>query len=346
MFELLKEVGRGKRGAKDLTYEQAMRAAELILTGEATPLQVGAFLMAERIKMESSDEILAFVEACRSRSYRHPIEGSLDCAGPYDGRTRSFVATVPTAFVLSACEVPVVLHGSPGLPPKWGITLPDILTALGTPMESLSKPAVLNGLNRTGFLFVPAEDWSPSLHAMRPFRKEMGVRTMFNTVEKLLRYTDAPYMAIGVFHGTVFEKVAELLIKLGVRRGIVVQGIEGSEDISVEKRTRAFVVDNGVHEQIIIDPEELGVQADIPEITWTPELQAETTKAVLQGKADPVFRNMVLLNSAVRLWITEKVPSIQEGLERAEQVLDEGLAWKQFEAWTEAIHGGSLNKTQ
>jgi anthranilate phosphoribosyltransferase len=344
MFELLKEVGRGKRGAKDLTYEQAMRAAELILTGQATPLQVGAFLMAERIKMESPDEILAFVEACRQRSYRHPIEGSLDCAGPYDGRTRSFVATLPAAFVLSACDVPVVLHGSPGLPPKWGITLIEIVSALGIPMDRLSKPAVKDGFNRTGFLFVPAEDWSAGLGSMRPFRKEMGVRTLFNTVEKLLRFTDAPYMAIGVFHGTVFEKVAELLIKLGVRRGIVVQGIEGSEDVSVEKKTRAFVVHNGIHEQIIIDPEELGVQTDMPEMEWTPELQAQTAKAVLQGDADPVFRNMVLLNSAVRLWITEKAPSIEEGLLLATHVLDEGVAWKQYQTWVEAVNNSHLTK--
>lgn len=85
MFELLKEVGRGKRGARDLSYEEARKGAEWILAGAATPAQIGAFLIAERIKMQSADEIYGFVEACRTRSFQYPIRGSLDCAGPYDG---------------------------------------------------------------------------------------------------------------------------------------------------------------------------------------------------------------------------------------------------------------------
>ena len=86
MISLLKEVGRGKRGARDLTYEEASQAAELILTGAATQAQMGAFLVAERIKMESPDEIKAFIHALRQRINTYPMPGSMDCAGPYDGR--------------------------------------------------------------------------------------------------------------------------------------------------------------------------------------------------------------------------------------------------------------------
>lgn len=334
MYPFLKEVGRGKRGAKDLSYEQASEAAELIFSGEATPAQIGAFLMAERIKMESADEILAFVHALKKRSERFSLEDCLDCAGPYDGRTKSFFATLPSAFVLSACGLPVVLHGSPTMPPKWGITLYDVVgQLLGTSMDEVPSPNLTSAAEHSGFLFVPTERWSRELGRLRALRQELGVRTLWNTAEKLLRFTDAPNMAIGVFHGTVFEKVADLLVKLGVQRGMVVQGVEGSEDLSVEKRTRTLVIRSGQVDEVIIDPADYFLQSEMPERQWTLALQAGTTKEVLQAKAPGPYENMVVLNSAVRLWMSVKVSSIEEGVALARAAIHEGKAWKKFEQW-------------
>ncbi len=277
MISLLKEVGRGKRGARDLTYEEASQAAELILTGAATQAQMGAFLVAERIKMESPEEFKAFIDALRQRIHTYPIPGSMDCAGPYDGRTRTFIATLPTAFVLAACGLPTTLHGSPSMPPKWGITLSDVLAALDVPALDASREALISAAARTGFLFAPTESWCAPLGELRELRKELGLRTVFNTAEKLLRFTEAPFMAVGVFHGTVFEKITNLLMELGVSRGIVVQGMEGSEDLSVNKRTRTYLIQEGASELFIVDPEIYELMVEVPEIEWTAQLQGETT---------------------------------------------------------------------
>lgn len=123
MRDILKEVARGKKGAKDLPYEEALRGARMILSQEATSAQAAVFFVAERIKMETADELLAFVEALRSGSTQHRIPGGIDCAGPYDGRKKSFFASFPAAFVTAACGVPVTLHGGRSLPQQRDSTM-------------------------------------------------------------------------------------------------------------------------------------------------------------------------------------------------------------------------------
>ncbi|WP_372813073.1 anthranilate phosphoribosyltransferase [Paenibacillus sp.] len=338
MISLLKEVGRGKRGARDLTYDEAAQGAEAILTGEATPAQIGAFLVAERIKMESPVELRAFIDALRKRITPYPIRGCFDCAGPYDGRTRTFIATFPTAFVLAACGMPATLHSSPSLPPKYGVTLADVLQALHIPAVHASRDALISAAEQTGFMFVPTERWCKPLGELRGLRQELGLRTVFNTAEKLLRFTDAEAMAVGVFHGTVFEKIAGTLIELGVNRGIVVQGMEGSEDLAVDKRTRTYVIRDGARELFIVDPELFELMVEVPEGEWTAERQASTALSVLRGDAELPYLNMVLLNSAVRLWTGGIAGSIEEGVYLARHALIQGTALQTYKDWTEAVN--------
>jgi len=340
MIEILKEVGRGKRGARDLTLDEAAVAAERILNGQATDAQIGAFLVAERIKMESTDEITAFAEALRQGSLKHPLAGGVDCAGPYDGRTKSFYATLPTAFVLAACGVPATLHGSRSLPPKWGITLPDVLERWGVDVETeAGLERLLRAADASGFLFVPAELGCPKLARVRDIRIQLGLRTVFNSAEKLVRYSDAPYLAFGVFHGTVFEKMAQLVAGLGYKRAIIVQGSEGSEDLPVHKRSRLCVVQDGVSELMIIDPEVYQLHSELEEVDWTAERQAETALAVLQGGAPLAYTDMTILNGGVRLWLAGAAGSIEEGLDLARITLTSGQAHKKYLQWIDAAAG-------
>ncbi|MFM9331437.1 anthranilate phosphoribosyltransferase [Paenibacillus mesotrionivorans] len=337
MISLIKEVGRGKRGSRDLTYEEAGQAAELILSGEATPVQIGAFLAAERVKMESADELLAFVHALRKRSLLHPVPGSLDCAGPYDGRTKSYMATWAVSFVVASCGVPVTLHGSAPLPPKHGVTLQEVALQLGARLDDRNR--LLEAAERSGVLFVPAEEWCTALRDIRPYREQMGIRTIFHSVEKLLRFSDAPYMALGIFHGTVFEKMAELVSRLGVRSGIIIQGAEGSEDLLPNKRTRTHLVRDGeAPELYVVDPEAYDLQAELPEEeVWTAERQAHITADVLEGHTVSPYFNMVLLNSAVRLWAAQAAGSVEEGIERALSAIRQGAAYESYRKWQEAV---------
>lgn len=336
---LLKEVGRGKRGARDLTYEEALEAADWIITRKATPAQIGAFFMAERIKMESVDELGAFVKVCRDHAYRSSVQQGIDCAGPYDGRKKTFFATFATSFLLASAGLPVTLHGTASLPPKWGLTLQDLLAELGIHMNQLSREQALEAAARTGILYVSAEDWCPPLKELRPIREELAMRTVLNTAEKLADYSQSPYIVFGVYHNTVFERMGNLLVNLNYRKGLIVQGTEGSEDLFIERPTRTYLVENGEPRLQIIDPDTYGLETPLPtDVQWNAAEQIRVTESVLRGEAHLGYVNQVLLNGAVRLQLAEKVPSIEEGLYTCKALLESGAAWNLYQQWKSAMH--------
>lgn len=342
MINILKEVARGKRGARDLSYEEAVDAAEAIVGLTATPVQIGAFLAAERIKLESIDELEAFVTVCRKYAHREPLLQGLDCAGPYDGRKNAFAATFPTAFLLSAAGLPVTLHSTASLPPKWGITLQDIIQASGIEMTRLSPAAAADVARSCGVLFACAEQWCPPLGAIRHLREELGMRTIFNTVEKLIDYACSPYIVLGIYHNTVFDRMSRLILKLGYEKALIVQGVEGSEDLYIDRPNRVYTIANGKAELDTIDPESYGLDTAVPEVNWTPLEQLRTAEAVLQGGGHLAFYNQTLLNGAVRLHVAGKVDSIEEGIYTCKPLLDNGRAWASYLKWRDALLG---NKT-
>lgn len=333
MIHLLKEVGRGKRGARDLTYEEALQAAESILGLQATPAQIGAFFIAERIKMESVEELEAFVQVCREYADRSFVHEGVDCAGPYDGRKSSFFSTLATAFMLAAADLPVTLHGTASLPPKWGITLSDILAAKGISGSLLAKESCIRAAHQSGVLYVHAEEWCPPLKNLRPIREELGMRTVLNTAEKFVDYSHSPFLTFGVYHNTVFDRLSRLILKLGYRKAIIIQGSEGSDELFIHRPTRTYRVENGEASLHIIDPEAYGLDTPVPDISWTPSEQANVTAEVLQGKGDIAFIYQVLLNGAVRLHLADKVRSVEEGIYTCKALLDSGKPWELYDKW-------------
>ncbi|WP_068694066.1 anthranilate phosphoribosyltransferase [Paenibacillus yonginensis] len=334
MINHLKEVARGKRGARDLSYQDAFHAAEAILNSVSTPAQTGAFLAAERIKLESIPELEAFVHACRKYARRVTIfPDNLDCSGPYDGRKSSFVSTFPAAFLLSAAGLPVTLHGSASLPPKWGITLQDIFAAAGVDAESLLPEAFIAAARLSGVLYVNADNWSPKLAALRPIREELGMRTIFNTAEKLVDYGTSSYLTFGIYHNTVFDRISRLLTQLNYKNAWVIQGQEGSDDLFIDRATRIYIVRNGTSSIDVIDPEMMGLDTQVPELDWSAALQLRTAEEVLRGGGHMAFYNQTLLNAAVRLYIAGKADSIEEGLYICKSLLDTGEAWRTYNDW-------------
>ncbi|ETT51915.1 MULTISPECIES: anthranilate phosphoribosyltransferase [unclassified Paenibacillus] len=340
MINILKEVARGKRGAKDLSYGEAEYAAEAILTRAASPVQIGAFLIAERMKLESLEELEAFVAVCRKYAFREPVHQGIDCAGPYDGRVHSFIATFPTAFLLSAAGLPVTLHGSAGLPPKWGITLQDIIQASGVDVAGLSRSDAVHAAEAGGVLFVKSEQWCPPLGELRRLREDIGMRTIFNTAEKLIDYSCSPFIVFGIFHNTVFDRISRLIVKLGYQRGLVVQGVEGSEDLYIDRPNRVYRIQDGAAELDIIDPESLGLEVPVPvEQEWTALRQLRTAEEVLQGGGHMAYYNQTLLNAAARLHAAGRVNSIEEGVYTCKPLLDNGQAWETYQRWQHALAG-------
>lgn len=338
MINILKEVARGKRGAKDLSYGEAEYAAEAILRQTASPVQIGAFLIAERMKLESLEELEAFVAVCRKYAFREPVHQGIDCAGPYDGRVHSFIATFPTAFLLSAAGLPVTLHGSAGLPPKWGITLQDIIQAGGVDIAGLSRSDAVHATEASGVLFVKSEQWCPPLGELRGLREDIGMRTIFNTAEKLIDYSCSPFIVFGIFHNTVFDRISRLIVKLGYQRGLVVQGVEGSEDLYIDRPNRVYRIQDGAAELDIIDPEALGLEVTLPEEQeWTALRQLRIAEEVLQGGGHMAYYNQTLLNAAARLHAAGRVNSIEEGVYTCKPLLDNGRAWEVYSKWKNSM---------
>jgi anthranilate phosphoribosyltransferase len=345
MINILKEVARGKRGARDLSYEEAVYAAESILGLSASPVQIGAFLIAERIKLESIEELEAFVFVCRKYAHREPLQQGLDCAGPYDGRKNSFVATFPVAFVLAAAGLPVTLHGAASLPPKWGVTLQDIIAESGIDIAKLTRTDTVAAANESRVLFAAAEQWCPPLGAIRSLREDIGMRTIFNTVEKLIDYACSPFLVLGIYHNTVFDRMSRLIIKLGYSKALIVQGVEGSEDLHIDRPNRVYSIANGESHLDTIDPESLGLDTEVPEMNWTPLQQLITAEAVLQGGGHMAFYNQTLLNGAVRLHLAGKVNSIEEGVYTCKHLLDNGEAWASYTTWKNALLGSKATSS-
>lgn len=339
MINILKEVARGKRGARDLSYEEAVHAAESILGQTASPVQIGAFLIAERIKLESIEELEAFVAVSRKYAHREPVQQGLDCAGPYDGRKNSFVATFPAAFLLSAAGVPVTLHGSASLPPKWGVTLQDIIEKSGIDISQQTRTEAVEAAARSGVLFANSELWCPPLGDIRNLREDIGMRTIFNTVEKLIDYSCSPYIVFGIFHNTVFDRISRLIIKLGYLKGLIVQGVEGSEDLYIDRPNRVYRIEDGEARMDIIDPDALGLETIVPEVNWTALRQLQAAEEVLQGGGHMAFYNQTLLNGAARLHLAGKVNSIEEGVYTCKHLLDNGEAWEVYTKWRSTLLG-------
>jgi anthranilate phosphoribosyltransferase len=338
MQTYLREVARGPKGARDLSYDLAHEAACHIFDGAATAAQVGAFLTALRLKGESVDELLAFAEALRERTKTltppDEVSGVLDCSGPYDGRSHSFAATIPVSLLLAAAGVPVVLHGSASLPPKYGVTLADIWIELGLcgARSSQHTPdSVKDQLVRHRLVLLDTEQWCTPLATLRSVREQLGVRTLLNTVEKFLNLAQAEMVVAGVFHGTALDNAAALAARLGYRKALIVQGVDGSEDIPTHRPSAACQVVDGQVEKFVIDPGALGMSAPCPRVELSATEQAAEVRRVLREREHP-YRNMVLLNAGLRLWWSGRTNDVGQGVELARELLDSGRAWQTLQS--------------
>jgi anthranilate phosphoribosyltransferase len=336
MHSFLKEVGRGKKGARDLTYSESSDVAALILSGNATDAQIGAFLQAERIKEESSEELFAFIQECRRRSQliEHGFHDVLDTTGPYDGRSKSFLATIVSSLVVAAAGGKVVMHTSPTLPPKYGVVLADVLPILGITLDHHAETAY-DHLSKIGICALATESFCPPLSRMRKIREELGIRTLWNTVEKALNLGNATYSILGVFHASALEKAAELQKKLGFHRSLVVQGIDGSEDIPLHRASKVCWIDqNNETEEFLINPQEYGLAAEKQLHALTAAEHAEQILAILTNQASP-FYDQSILNSGIKLWLCGKSKNLESGIELARSLIRERAAWDVFQSWKE-----------
>ncbi|GAB2543610.1 anthranilate phosphoribosyltransferase [Gracilibacillus alcaliphilus] len=336
MQQWIKEVARGKKGAKDLSYQETKEVANIIVSNQATSAQIAAYLVGARIKMESSEELLAFIHTLTQHAEHLPLpeevqRRTIDFAGPYNGR-HSFAATIPVSLLLAEQGVPVFIAASDTLPPKYGTSLKAIFHELGIATNSDSQTAAAQMLNHQ-FGFADTEQYCSVLARLRSLREEIGVRTLFNTVEKLVNISGARNIMLGAFHRTAINKLSDVFAQLDYQHAYVVQGLEGSEDVPVHRNSFVFDWTPEGLQSFIVKPQEYGLASKDfdKEHKHSAIEQAAIIQAIFHGEnKDSYYYNQVLLNAGLRYYLFGVLPSIEEGISLAEEQIRSGRALRQL----------------
>ncbi len=317
-------LGRGETLRRDLTQEEARDALDRILGGQASAAQMGAFFMTQRVKGESSEEIRGFVDAVRDRwliPLRPTTAPVLDMAVPYDGKARTAQLTPAIALVLAACGLPVLLHGDQGVPTKAGVTPAHVLAGLKI-CTTLTPQAAADMLDAVGLAYCGARAFMPAWHALLPLRTEFGLRTVLNTVEKLINPASAAFQVTGFYHTKYIDRIRTA--QTGQTTSWIVQGEEGSIEMRSGRKTRLYGV--AARTTHVLDPDALGFPDRTPVAGDTqPATHIEQNMAALTNRPGPA-RDQVILSAGVLLGLFEVCPTFAAGIAAATQVLQTGQA--------------------
>ncbi|MBF0371125.1 MAG: anthranilate phosphoribosyltransferase [Magnetococcales bacterium] len=308
---------------KNLEQEEAREVMEQIMSGGATDAQIGAYLIALRMKGENVAEIAGSAQAMRDKALRVNAPGTVvDTCGTGGDGSGTFNISTTAAFAVAACGVTVAKHGNRSISSKSGSA--DLLKSLGVnidaPPEVVEKCLEKAGI---GFLFAPKHHGAMR-HALGP-RKELGLRTIFNLLGPLTNPAAAPHQLIGVYDGRWTEPLARVLGRLGSKRALVVHGSDGLDEITTTGPTRVTTLDNGEITTTTIEPEQFGLTRVTPEalLGGDPEENAAITRGILEGREGPQ-RDIVALNAGAALFAVGAAPDIGVGVALATSALAEG----------------------
>lgn len=314
---------------EDLTYDEAYQVMNEIMTGQTTLTQNAAFLSAlstKSTKAETIEEITGCAAAMRDAAIK--FENDLDLleiVGTGGDNSNSFNISTTSAFIAASAGLMVAKHGNRAASSKSGTA--DCLEALGFNI-SLEPEKCRELLEKVGFCFFFAQKYHISAKYVAPIRKELGFRTVFNILGPLTNPAYPKYHLLGVYDDVLLEPVAEVLMKLGSKRGMVVYGTEKLDEISLAAPTNICEYKDGWMKKYTITPEQFGFERCAKDDLrgGTPEENAAITRGVISGDIRDNKRNAVLLNAGAAIYIGGKAPSMSEGIKLAAQLIDSGKA--------------------
>ena len=320
---------------EDLTYEEAYTVMNEIMNGETTPTQNAAFLAAlstKSAKAETIDEISGCAQAMREHAepVPHPGMEVLEIVGTGGDKASSFNISTTSAFVIAAAGVKVAKHGNRAASSKSGTA--DCLEALGANIN-LTPEQCIKLLDEVGFCFFFAQRYHTSMKYVGAIRKELGFRTVFNILGPLTNPSKPEFFLLGVYDEYLVEVVAHVLGSLGVKRALVVYGMDRLDEISASEETFVCELNNGEYKKYHIKPEEFGLPRGKKEdiVGGTPEENAQVTRDILNGKITDTRRVIVLMNSGAAIYAAGKADSIAEGVKIAAEMIDSGAALERLE---------------
>lgn len=318
---------------EDLTYDEAYAVMNEIMSGETSPTQNAAFLAAlsaKSAKAETTDEIAGCAAAMRDHALRlHTDLDIFEIVGTGGDNAHSFNISTTSALVCAAGGMMVAKHGNRAASSKCGTA--DCLEALGVNIEQ--SPELCEKLLReVGMCFFFAQKYHASMKYVGAIRKELGFRTVFNILGPLTNPGSPKRQLLGVYDEYLVEPLAQVLINLGVERGMVVYGKDKLDEISMSAPTAVCEFKDGWFKTYTICPEDFGLErctkADLE--GGTPEENAKITQDILNGEKGHK-RNAVLLNAGAALYIGGKAESMKDGVKLAAEIIDSGKAAKTLE---------------
>ncbi len=318
---------------EDLTYDEAYRVMNEIMSGETSPTQNAAFLAAlstKSARAETTDEIAGCAAAMRDHATKVETDMDLfEIVGTGGDNAHSFNISTTSALVIASSGMKVAKHGNRAASSKSGTA--DCLEALGVNINQ-SPEICQELLKEAGMCFFFAQKYHTSMKYVGAIRKELGFRTVFNILGPLTNPGTPSMQLLGVYDEYLVEPLAQVLINLGIKRGMVVYGQDKLDEISLSAPTTICEIKEGWFKTYVITPEEFGFERCSKEDLkgGTPEENAEITRAILKGERGHK-RNAVLLNAGAALYIGGKADSIQEGIHLAEELIDSGKAQETLE---------------
>ena len=315
---------------QELSVDDARTAFDIMMSGDATPSQMGAFLMALRVRGETVDELTGGAMAMRAKAQGITAPaGAIDTCGTGGDAKGTWNVSTAVSFVLAAHDIPVAKHGNRALSSKTGAA--DVLTALGVNIEcpfELVEKSLRDAC--IGFLMAPRHHGA--MRHVGPTRVELGTRTIFNLLGPLSNPAGAKRQIMGVFAKQWVEPLAHVQKQLGAERVWVMHGADGMDELTTTGVTHVAELADGQVRTFDVTPEDAGLAVASPDDLkgGEPAANAAALRSVLQGQKN-AFRDIVLLNAAAGLIVAEKTDTLREGAVMAAEVLDNGRALARLE---------------
>ncbi len=327
---------------EDLTYDEAYSVMNEIMSGETSPTQNAAFLAAlstKSARAETTDEIAGCAAAMRDHATK--VDTGMDVleiVGTGGDNAGSFNISTTTAIITAAGGVKVAKHGNRAASSKSGTA--DCLEALGVNIDQSPEKCV-EMLKETGMCFFFAQKYHTSMKYVGSIRKELGFRTVFNILGPLTNPASPSMQLLGVYDEYLVEPLAQVLVNLGIKRGMVVYGMDKLDEISLSAPTKICEIKDGWFKSFTITPEDFGFERCSKDDLkgGTPQENAKITLDILEG-AKGHKRNAVLLNAGAALYIAGKAESFKDGIELAKELIDSGKAKKTLEKMIEVSNRG------
>jgi len=322
---------------QDLTYDEAYQTMDEIMGGEASEVQMSAYLTALSMKGETIDEITASVQAMRAHCVRLlNDEEVLEIVGTGGDGSNTFNISTTSSIVISAAGVPVAKHGNRSASSKCGAA--DVLEELGVNIH-IEPEKSLQCLKEINLCFLFAQNYHLSMKYVANVRQELSIRTIFNILGPLTNPAGATMQVLGVYEKELVEPLIKVLKNVGVKSAMSVYGLDGMDEISASDKTFVCELKDGKTMSYEISPEyfDMEIASKLDLVGGDAKENAKITLAVLNGEKGP-RRNAVLLNSAAGLYVAGKVESLKEGVELAEEIIDSGKALKQLERFVEVTN--------